>query len=417
MTHRHAICLVVDGLRASALGAYGNTTFLTPHLDVLASRAIIADWLHADSPQLEDYYRSVWRGKHALRPQVTDEQEVVLEQLKQAGVLQWLVTDEPWLIEKSGQLPFDEALLFDNEAEHAADSLEDTTLGRFFSEAIERLHQWREDVADSSSLTWLHCRGFFGPWDAPLELRDRLLDEEDPVFDDFVQPPEALRDIDDPDVLLSYRVAYAAQVAVLDACVGAFVEAIEAEFAGSETLFMLTSSRGFALGEHGSVGTDCTELYGERLHLPWLVSPCAVGAPLPRHLSLSQPADIGATLLDWFQSTEAPSAQDGISCLPIVRGEQCEQRKIAVSAGDNGEQSIRTPAWLMRQTPQDIEQEPANMLYTKADDRWEKNEIAKLCPQVVEGLQKELTHWQQCCQQSKPLPLGPQDDDLLDRDR
>ncbi len=408
MPHRHAICLVVDGLRASALGTYGNTSFPTPRFDALASRSLVADWMWADSPDLAGFYRSAWQGVHALRsqvgPKITDERASVLDRLKQANVLQWLVTDDPWLTEQASHLPFDEALLFETGAEAAAEHYDETALGRFFSETVERLHQWREDVADTSSMAWLHCRGMVGPWDAPLELRENLLDDEDPPAVDFIHPPTALREIDDPDVLLTHRVAYAAQIAVLDACVFAFVEAIEAEFADSETLIMLVGSRGFALGEHGAIGTECAELYSERLHLPWLLYPCGNTTPLTRLGTLSQPADIGATLLDWLGVQETENSCDGISCLPVLQGRACQQRQIAVATGENGERAIRTPAWMLRQSD-------TTELFTKPDDRWERNDVAGLCSEVVDGLQRELAGFEQCCRAGEPLPVTTQDED------
>lgn len=413
MSNRHAICLVVDGLRAAALGTYGNTTYPTPQLDALASRALVSDWLWADSPHLADFYRSAWQSVHALRPAFASERPSVLEQLQAAGVRQWVVTDDPWLTEQSGQLPFDEALLFENGAESAADRLEDTALGRFFAEAIEQLHQWREDVAGADSLMWLHSQGLFGPWDAPLELRADLLDDEDPPPAEFVQPPDALREVDDPDVLLSYRVAYAAQIAVLDACVGAFVQAVEAEFAESETLIMLTSSRGFALGEHGSIGTDCEELFSERLHLPWLLYPCGNSTPLPRRAALDQPADIGATLTEWLGAEAFAPPADGISISPSEPERDGQARQLAATTNHNDEIVLRTPAWMLRVSPSEPAEDAQPELFTKPDDRWETNDVAGLCPEIVEQLTTEIADFQQCCQQEKSLPIVPQDEELV----
>jgi len=412
MSHRHAICLVVDGLRAAALGAYGNTIYPTPQLDALASHALVADGLWADSPDLEGFYRGAWQGVHSLRS--SDAGPSVLDRLQQAGVRQWLVTDDswltgPWLTGQAVELPFDEALLFENESQQAAEAMETTAIGRFFSEAIEGLHQWREDVADESSLMWLHCRGLFGAWDAPLGLRADFLDDEDLLtVPDFLQPPTALREVDDPDVVLAHRVAYAAQITVLDACVGAFVQAIEEEFAGSETLVMLVGSRGFALGEHGSIGTECAELFGERLHLPWLTYRCGNTTPLPRLAGLAQPSDVGATLLDWLSGGETVAKGDGISCLPGLLGEECRLRQLAVAAGNEGERVVRTPAWMLRQ----LGVKEAE-LYTKPDDRWENNDVAGLCVEVVEQLGEELASFERCCAEEKPLPIAPKNEELI----
>ena len=411
MTDRHAICLVVDGLRASALGAYGNTTYPTPQFDVLASRALVADWLWVDSPHLADFYRSAWHGKHALRPQSDLACDSILNRFQQAGVRQWLVTDDAWLTKQAGQLPFDETLLFENDAVQAAAGLEDTALGFFFAEAIEHLHQWREDVAGASSLAWLHSRGFYGPWDAPVDLRANFRDDEDPPVMDIVQPPAALHNVDDPDELLAYRVAYAAQVSVLDACVGAFVQAVEDVFAGCEALIIIMGARGFALGEHRSIGSECTELYGELLHVPWFVYPCRNVTPLPRWDSLAQSADVGATLLDWLGVDPNTAPTDGISLTPGLVGDQGSKRQLAIAHGAGGELALRTPAWMLTQKPS--EAEPFVELFTKPDDRWESNNVAALCPEVVDGLCRELDFFQACCQQEKALPLIPQDEELI----
>ncbi len=405
MSHRHAICLVIDGLRASALGAYGNTIFLTPQLDGLASRSLVVEQLWADSPCLEGFYRGAWQGMHTLRSENAGAS--VLDGLHKVGVRQWLVSDDPWLMGQ--ELPFDETLFFENDSERVAESVETTALGRFFAEAIGGLHQWREDVADDSSLMWLHCRGLHGAWDAPLSLRAELLDEEDSLdVPGFLQPPTALRAIEDPDVLLAHRVAYAAQIGVLDACVGAFVQAIEEEFAGSETLVMLVGSRGFALGEHGSIGTECSELFGEQLHLPWLMYRCGNTAPLPRLAGLAQPADVGATLRDWLVGKEAGAGSDGISYVAGLPGGVCQQRQLAVAVGKEGERVVRTPAWMLRQLGPEVTE-----LYTKPDDRWESNDVAGLCGEVVEQLRSEVASFEQCCAEEKPLPLSPRGDGLI----
>jgi len=406
MPPRHAICLVIDGLRASALGTYGNTSFPTPQFDALASRSLVTDWLWADSPHLETFYRSAWQGVHALRPEVAGQRASVLDQLQQAGVRQWLVTDEPWLIEQAGQWPFDEALLFETGAERAAQQIETTALGCYFAEVVEWLHQWREEVDDASSMAWLHCRGLHGPWDAPLDLRAELLEDEDPPPPEFFQPPTGLHAIEDPDVLLAHRVAYAAQIQVLDACVGALMQAVETVFAGSETLVLLAGSRGFALGEHGAIGADCTDLYSEQLHLPWLLHTCGNTTPLPRRSSLAQPSDIGVTLLDWWGVREASTPCDGISSLPALTGNAYQQRQLAVSSSPTGQRILRTPAWMLRQ-------EDTAQLFTKPDDRWEFNDVAGLCPEVVNGLQRELTLFEQCCREEKPLPTTTQDEELI----
>ncbi|MCG8449108.1 MAG: sulfatase-like hydrolase/transferase [Pirellulales bacterium] len=408
MNGRHAICLVVDGLRAAALGAYGNTSFPTPHLDALASQSVVVDWLWADSPLLPNFYRSVWQGLHAMRSGPVPPRSSIPQVLNSAGVRQWLVTDDSWLIERSTELPFDKTLLLETHAEQPAATIAETAIAQLCSETVLQLNEWYEGLSeeDSGSLLWLHTRGLMGPWDAPTALRKELLEVDDPEPLELVKAPELLRDIEDPDVLHAYRVAYAAQVSVLDACVGAFCDAIAERFAVGETLVMLIGSQGWTLGEHGAIGSDCTELFGERLHLPWLLHVCGRSEPLQRHPALAQPADVGATLLDWF-GQQFPQADDGQSILPMLAGRQCTGRQIAVTQGLAGEQVLRTPSWQLRKTAASDSVPVATELYVKPDDRWECNDVASRCAEVVVGLCEEMDRFAELASTGQPLPKVP----------
>ena len=408
MKKRHVICLVVDGLRASALGTYGNTSFPTHQLDAMASRSLVVDWLWADSPLLDGFYRSVWQGQHALRQaQVKGH---LIQQLADVGVQQWLISDDTWLTSQSIALPFDKTLLLETVASQSAETIEDAGMAQLFYEVVLHLEEWRNLVEqDESSMLWFHTSGLMGPWDAPIALRQSLLDEADPDPLEFVNAPGELRDLDDPDEIYAHRIAYAAQMAVLSTCVGAFMQAIEESFAATETLVMLFGSRGYALGEHGSVGRDCQELFGERLHVPWLLQICGKHEPFQRYPGLTQPADIGSTLLDWF-GLEFSVPSDGQSILPLLTGQPCVERQVAVSCGVDGEQSIRTAAWHMRKPAANEPGEITEELYAKPDDLWEFNNVASICPQVMELLREGMQYLETSTQGAKSLPVS------LDRD-
>ena len=412
MSHRHTICLVIDGLRASSLGTYGNTLFPTAEFDAIASRSLVADHCFANSTDAEDFYRSLWTGLHPMRREKPTESAGLLDGLHKDKVLQWLVTDDPWMSSQAGGLPFDEALLFENDSDQSAVELEETCLGAYFSQVIEHLHQWREDVEDRSSLAWLHCQGLHGAWDAPISLRESLLDEEDPVAPDFIKPPTELIGVEDPDDLLSYRVAYAAQVKLLDVCVGAFFAAVEELFAGTETQIIILGARGFALGEHGLIGSDCVSLYSENTHLPCLIYPIGNTIPIPRQSSLVQPMDIGATLFDWFSKERSTLWNDGVSLTANKELSQDVARQLVVAGHAGTEQAIRTPAWMMRQIPT-TDDLPSIELYAKPDDRWESNNVADLCPEITRMLSEELVEFEQNCQSGQQLKLVPQNEELI----
>jgi len=408
MNERHAICIVVDGLRAAALGAYGNTSFPTPHLDALASRSAVVEWMWADSPRLDRFYRSVWQGLHACRTTAATEPPTLPQLLQQAGLWQGLLTDDPWLAENEAVESFDESSLFEITSDRAANKIEDTHLARFFSSAVEQLADWREqtDEDPAGSLFWLHTRGFLGPWDAPRSLRAEMLDEEDPPPPEFLWPPDRLCHVDDPDVLLMHRVAYAAQTVVLDACLGAFLQAVEQMLTDEETLVMLLGSRGFALGEHGSIGADCEDLFSEQLHVPWLLHVGGTSAPVARWAGLAQPADVGATLRDWLELKTHSQLDDGSSVLPLLEQQPLDPRQLAVACGTDGQLAARTPAWMLKRGETvAADQGPGSTveLYVKPDDRWECNNVAVRCPHVVELLLAEVDRFQRRCLHQEPL--------------
>ena len=77
--------IAVDGLRAAALGAYGNTTFPTPALDQFAAESLLFDWCFADAVELPAIYRSLWQSDDAAARSRSPER----------GYATTLVTDEP----------------------------------------------------------------------------------------------------------------------------------------------------------------------------------------------------------------------------------------------------------------------------------------------------------------------------------
>ena len=68
MRKRSAVVVVVDRLGAGFLGPYGNTWLETPHFNRLASESLVVETALADSADLADAYRALWRGLHRLEP-------------------------------------------------------------------------------------------------------------------------------------------------------------------------------------------------------------------------------------------------------------------------------------------------------------------------------------------------------------
>ena len=125
-----------------------------------------------------------------------------------------------------------------------------------------------------------------------------------------------------------------------------------------------------------------------------------------RSQSLVEPADLWATLLDWWAVDAPPHAPTALSLLPIVRGQCSALRDRLCILGNPSQRAIRTPAWHLRATA-----EPE--LFAKPDDRWEVNDVASRCRDVVEGLQAALADYELILPTGRVSDLPPLGDVLL----
>ncbi len=364
------LVIVVDGLRASALGAYGNTSFPTPALDRIAADSLLLDWCYASSVELAAIYRDLWQSDSSSLPR----------QLKSSGYKTTLVTDDPDLPSFPAANEFDHCLqLSDESAQNYAKvaravETSRTALARVFASASEV-------VASSSAspqLVWLHARGMYGPWDAPLDLQLSLLDDEDPPPVESITPPDfILAEAADPDAAFRYACAYAAQAMVLDECCDTLLAAVDSARSAGEWLVSLIGARGYPLGEHRRIGGVDPRLYGEQLHVPWLIQFPDNAGQLGRSGQLTSHADLVPSLMD-------SEANTSVRALTATSRPTWRDALVATSAA--GHRAIRTAEWCLRQDPDPQRNQIGAELFVRPDDRWEANDVAKLCSDVVETL-------------------------------
>jgi arylsulfatase A-like enzyme len=393
----NVLVIVVDGLRASALGAYGNTSYATPALDRFAAESLLVDWCFAPSPDLPDIYRALWQPRHSAQDPTT---AALPHLFSEAGYTTTLVTDDHSLVTYTCAKDFDEiiqvasSLAAGSTAERAKVSSE-TELARAFSAATEQVGEVRHD---KPRLVWLHARGMYGPWDAPIDLQESLRGEGDPSSIESIVPPNILTNsADHPDAAFRYACAYAAQVMVLDDCVDCLLDATNTR-PGDEWLVTLLGARGFPLGEHGRIGGVDPRTHVEQLQVPWLIRfPDKLGQ-LSRVEALTSHLDLFPTMVEWMGRGDKTdrSAFDGTSILPLASCAGTLWRNATISTSASA-RSIRTAAWCLREDLTREEGTASNgvtevsELYVRPDDRWEANDVAKLCPEVVEELRAGLS--------------------------
>ncbi len=381
----NAICLMIDRLHVGSVGAYGNAWCQTPSLDRLASQAMVFDHALIDSPDLDALCRSHWQGWHALCADGPPEPRPSLaEQLGDTGVTTILMSDEPQIVRNPRAIDFDELIEIEPawQAE-TAEKMEQTQLARCFMQAIERIESAREPF-----FLWCHLASLGTTWDAPWSLREAYVEPGDPPPPSSAEVPNQILPPDhDPDLLLGVIQSYAGQVTLLDMCLGALLECLESTPAGRETLLAVVSLRGFPLGEHHRLGPCDDALFSELVHVPWMMRfPDGLGAGA-RSQQLIEPADLWASVLDWWKLAPPPSPT-ACSLLPLVRQTPAIKRDRLCVRGPGSQRAIRTPAWYLR-----VADEPE--LFVKSDDRWEVNNVTSRCREVSECLLDALTQYQQ----------------------
>ncbi len=398
------VVLAVDGLRAAALGAYGAAWCETPALDQLASESFLCDQFFLPTPTLAGAYEGFWQGRHPLEASCGARPSLA-RLLREAGIRSTLLTDESQLAALFGADDFDDLVQLPTpQAAQPVESLEETHLARIFSTAIEALAQIERDEADQPSLLWVHARGMAGPWDAPLELRQSLVDEEDPPPPQTAEAPRIRLPPDhDPDEVLGWTYAYTGQVMALDACVAALLDHLHGSTLGQETLLVLVGAGGFPLGEHRQIGPVEESLYGEQLHVPCLLRFPDERGKLARTGALAEPGDLPATLLDWLrQEVPFPAAR---RLMPLIEGTTDAVRDRIACVTTSGRRALRTDSWHAIFSPDGERTE----LYVKPDDRWEANEVSVRLPEIAAELRSGWEEFAQAAQAGKLSSLPPLD--------
>jgi arylsulfatase A-like enzyme len=411
------LIVVVDGLRASALGGYGNTAFPTPALDQFAAQSLLLDWCYAPSDDLADIYRALWCSEvpreprdNISRPAGAPLLNSLPKRLADFGYATTLISDDPLVGSFAAAADFDQiaalpAMSSPNESSKRADDPLDTELASHFAVLIQVLkhcvasHPSDPVSAQKPQFVWFHTRGMYGQWDAPIEFQQSLLDEDDPPPIKLVTPPDLIVQTgNDPDAAFRYATAYAAQTMVLDACWEHLLDTLNRD-ARNPWLVMLIGARGFPLGEHGRIGGIDPRLYAEQLHVPWLIHfPDNLGQ-LARVGALTSHLDLLPTLIDWSDSDKTLNRPSfgGLSVLPFAKSARTSWRE-AIIATSATARAIRTPTWCLREdvTPSAMTRHsndgtPPSELYVRPDDRWEANDVAKLCPAVIDELRAAMS--------------------------
>lgn len=392
------LLVTVDRLPAWIVPAWGATWVSAPALDALAGRGVVFDRLIA--PSLDPGQTLDALGG------------ALVTAAARAGLRPTLVTDDAafaarWAVEGDGvalSVTVVPALVPRRLARRA----EETNLGRLFAAARGLL------AGGEPSIVWVHAGSLGLAWDAPESFREPYLDPDDPPPPEGVAVPSLRIDADtDPDLVMGHRQRLAAQVSLLDRCLGELVASLSAPPLSAEAwTICFAGVRGMPLGLHGLVGLpggDAAEMpFGESLHLPALVVDGRGRMAGQRYPGLVMPADVGETLREIVglparlpATAEEPARP--MSDLLDTWTHDDRDRVIGVVPGG---MAVVTTHWFYLE--EDVtDAEARRRLHAKPDDFFEVADVSSRCPEVMATLREIAAAARVGDRRAWTAPLGP----------
>lgn len=225
------------------------------------------------------------------------------------------------------------------------------------NEAIEVL----KDLAQSEN-PWFFSVGFFKPhlpFAAPKKYFDLYDPGDMPVPEDTISHPSPSSWHPSNEMFISYgqhpghpqideayarqlRLAYAASTSYVDAQVGKLIDEFERLGLGENTIVVIWSDHGFALGHQGIWGKH--SLYEVALKSPLMIRYPGMARPGEISEAIVETVDIYPTLAD-LAGLPAPPGLHGNTLRPLLEDPEQASEKPAFSFNRNGQNSVRTDKW------------------------------------------------------------------------
>jgi arylsulfatase A-like enzyme len=389
----HVILVVVDTLRADALGCYGHEAAHTPALDAFAAESVqFTDAVSSSGwtlPSVGSLLTGVWPSLHKATGKVS--------------LLRPISPDIP----TAAELLVDEGyrtLGFANAA-YLSPLL---GLDRGF-EVFDHQHAYNQDVrrADQTVNDAIAALDKSDE-DKPLFLLTHLFDSHldyDPLPEDLARateglsgpaPPLSLRGCkelaqDEPpseELQAWVRAVYDAEVAAIDRAFARLRAALEERGIWDDAVVILTSDHGEEFWEHGDFEHGHT-LFNELIHVPLIVKAPRGAQVEPRVVDAQvRVLDTLPTIFELCE-LEQPTSFSGRSYLSLMRGDSEEERAAFSEATLYGpeELSWRTERWHLILDLDKKRERPEILIDREGDPA---ADVSSLYPEVTVELRSEL---------------------------
>jgi arylsulfatase A-like enzyme len=187
------------------------------------------------------------------------------------------------------------------------------------------------------------------PWDAPTRLRDLYGRPSAPIepIQPFPTPAAKAASLRlSQGILQRMRQLYAAEVSLVDAWLGRFLDRLANLGLAENTLVVLLSDHGVLLGEYGWVGKRYSEIHTELSQVPMLIRHPAGKAKGRTSAYWASTHDVGPTVLSTL-GYDPPDRMNGADLSPLLDGRQPSQRRTYRTASYNTSVGVRDANWVL----------------------------------------------------------------------
>ncbi|HEY0128569.1 MAG TPA: sulfatase, partial [Rubrobacteraceae bacterium] len=367
------VLVIVDSLRKDHVGAYGNDSIQTPSLDALAKESLRFTRAYPESiptlparraihtglrtwpfrnwepPEGEDFQPAGWQ--HIPEDQTTLSEILLLEQdfntalfsdthhLFKASMnfqrgfrlFDWVRGQErdryrPTMRvsqERVDQMviPGNSESMVDKVRQYLANTQDRSTEEDWFAPRVFSMASEFVRAADDGQPFFLvvDCFDPHEPWDPPDRYVSRY-DGPEPIVPEYSDAGWiGERELE------RMRELYAGEVAMTDRWLGRFLETLDSSDFAQETLLVVLSDHGVALGEHDATGKPFWALWPEVTDIPFLIRhPEGKGAGEASDFFAST-HDVAPTILG-FLKVEPEQPMDGGDLSVLLEGENPDPR-------------------------------------------------------------------------------------------
>ena len=416
------VVVMLDSLRPDFMGCYGNSEVKTPYMDAIAARGTAYAKAYAEYPITVPARTALVSGCYTFtnRPwcPLRSYDMHIAEVLKENGYTTAAFSDTPFNVGANMDRGFDtfewvavgkchRPVVEGRDADisnayfppHATqlekNFYKHTMINRSYSMEIngkicpellfDGAIEWLETNANKKFFLWVDTFDPHEPW-CPVEPYASMYQKgyEGRYIPMPMGPSSDWMTEED---VKNVRALYAGDATHTDEQVGALVRKIDELGLRDDTLIILISDHGEPLADHGTIRKYGVPVYEELARMVWIMSKPGLVPEGVVSDALVQNTDFAPTILDMLDIKPPQRRRiDGISLMPMIRGEKESVREYVYNGAFGLRTSIVNSDWKFI----DNRGEKPNELFDRESDPLERENLAPQHPDIADELHREL---------------------------